>query len=130
MRKKKELLIVVGSIALCIICIVGGIFLEKKSAEIKRTAQEKPQEVQEIHNVNARDNVVHTDAFQGKPLSKKEKEKLEKEEKKQSADKKEEQTTENKPSKEEGQQTEKPADIPQGEQLPQVEEPGWVTGVY
>ena len=48
-----------------------------RQSKSQSTVKEKPDEVQEIQNINARDNVAEPDAFEGKELTKKEQKKLE-----------------------------------------------------
>ena len=43
-----------------------------RQSKSQSTVKEKPDEVQEIQNINARDNVAEPDAFEGKELTKKE----------------------------------------------------------
>ena len=52
-------------------------FLWNRQSKSQSTVKEKPDEVQEIQNINARDNVAEPDAFEGKELTKKEQKKLE-----------------------------------------------------
>ena len=131
-----------------------------RQSKSQSTVKEKPDEVQEIQNINARDNVAEPDAFEGKELTKKEQKKLEEklaeavastgqdEQNKQDTASKEtntqseeiQQTEVEQPSEEENQsETDKPSDNndeqqtePEepAEQLPIVKEPGWVTGIY
>lgn len=48
-----------------------------RQSKSQSTVKEKLDEVQEIQNINARDNVAESDAFEGKELTKKEQKKLE-----------------------------------------------------
>ena len=48
-----------------------------RQSKSQSTVKEKLDEVQEIQNINARDNVAEPDAFEGKELTKKEQKKLE-----------------------------------------------------
>lgn len=70
-RFSKKVLWIAGSIAVCIFCISAGIFLWNRQSKSQSTVKEKPDEVQEIQNINARDNVAEPDAFEGKELTKK-----------------------------------------------------------
>ena len=64
-RFSKKVLWIAGSIAVCIFCISAGIFLWNRQSKSQSTVKEKPDEVQEIQNINARDNVAEPDAFEG-----------------------------------------------------------------
>lgn len=76
-RFSKKVLWIAGSIAVCIFCISAGIFLWNRQSKSQSTVKEKLDEVQEIQNINARDNVAEPDAFEGKELTEKEQKKLE-----------------------------------------------------
>ena len=62
-RFSKKVLWIAGSIAVCIFCISAGIFLWNRQSKSQSTVKEKPDEVQEIQNINARDNVAEPDAY-------------------------------------------------------------------
>ena len=70
-RFSKKVLWIAGSIAVCIFCISAGIFLWNRQSKSQSTVKEKLDEVQEIQNINARDNVAEPDAFEGKELNEK-----------------------------------------------------------
>ena len=72
-RFSKKVLWIAGSIAVCIFCISAGIFLWNRQSKSQSTVKEKPDEVQEIQNINARDNVAEPDDLKEKNLRKRNK---------------------------------------------------------
>lgn len=154
-RQKKK---IIGCVAVGItVCVIAGVGIftwngdNKKVQDKERETQVVSDEVAEIENLNSKDNVVDAEnLFEGEKATWKEKQEIKKEASKQSGSSSSSSQSsgqsgqsskpEKKPSKPASKPDEQPSK-PNGElstpdeqpskpALPQVNEPGWITGIY